>query len=114
MQGHTKSRLYLYVRTAYRNEPEFELRQLQHAETALREHRFTKLTDNDAAVSLNYARIAANSLEDAFEREDSDTTMGEFREKAIGDIRDSILDHDCSLCSSRESLPVFCAAAVDL
>jgi predicted ATPase len=80
----------IYVRTAHRNEPEFELRRLQHAETALLENRFAKLTDNDAAVSLNYARIAANGLEDAFEKENPNTTMGEFREKAIGDIRDSI------------------------
>jgi hypothetical protein len=63
---------------------------LQRSQPALRETRFNKLTDNDAAVSLNYARIAANGLEDAFEKEDSDTTIGEFREKAIGDIRDSI------------------------
>jgi predicted ATPase len=80
----------IYVRTAHRNESEFQLQRLQRAEPALLENRFKWLTDNDASVSLNYARIAANGLEDAFERESSSTTIGEFREKAIGDIRDPI------------------------
>jgi len=80
----------IYVRTAHRNESEFELQPLQRAGSALKESRFNKLTDNDAAVSLNCARIAGNGLEDAFEKEDSHTTIGEFREKAIADIRDPI------------------------
>ena len=80
----------IYVRTAHRNEPQFELRRLEHTESALRENRFALLMDNDATVSRNYARIAADGLEDAFERENPDMTIGQFREKAIGDIRDSI------------------------
>jgi len=63
---------------------------LEKAQPALRENRVGRLTENDATVSLNYARIAANSLEDAFEKEDSRTTIGEFRDKAISDIRDPI------------------------
>jgi predicted ATPase len=80
----------IYVRTAHRNEPGFELQRLERSQPASLENRFNKMTDNDAAVSLNYARLAANGLEDAFEKEDPRTTIGEFRDKAIGGIRDSI------------------------
>jgi hypothetical protein len=45
------------------------------------------MTENDAAVARNYQRLASQALEDVFANESATTTMGEFREKVIGDIR---------------------------
>ena len=41
---------------------------------------------NDAAVNLNYQRLASQALEGLFE-EDAATTLGEYRQKLIGDLR---------------------------
>lgn len=80
----------IYVRTAYRNEPDFVYSGVQHVESALKENRFSRMIDNDTAVSSNYRRILAQAVEDIFEKEPPGTTVGAFRDKAIGDIRDSV------------------------
>lgn len=80
----------IYVRSAYRNDPEFQLSRLTKTESALMEERFSRLIDNDATVSKNYQRLASQGLEDIFEKEDESVTIGEFREKVIGKIRDTM------------------------
>jgi len=45
---------------------------------------------NDAAVGRNYQRLASQALEDIFVNEDAATTVGAFREKVIGDIRNAM------------------------
>jgi AAA domain, putative AbiEii toxin, Type IV TA system/AAA domain len=81
----------IYVRSAYRNDPEFRVDAMQRMRSALEEHRFHRIIDNDAAVGRNYQRLAAQGLEDLFENEDLTTTIGQYREKSIGEIRDSML-----------------------
>ena len=80
----------VYVRTAYRNDPQFLLTTLSHAEPATKEHRVHKLIENDTAVSRNYQRLASGALEDALERLDSTMTLGTFREQTLGEIRDAM------------------------
>lgn len=80
----------IYVRSAYRNDPEFQIGRLSRSTSALQENRFNRLIDNDAAVGLNYQRMASQGLEDVYEKEDPGLTIGEFRTKTIGDIRDAI------------------------
>lgn len=80
----------IYVRTAYRNDPEFQVSQIQRTVSALEENRFDRLIDNDAAVGKNYQRLTSQGLEDVYEREDPATTIGDFRERSIGEIRDAL------------------------
>ncbi len=54
------------------------------------EQRFEFMIHNDAVVSLNYQRLASRALEDLFENEPEQTTIGEFKHKLIGDIRYSM------------------------
>jgi predicted ATPase len=79
----------LYFRSAYRNEPEFQLSQLRRSGELLDHTRFNRMIDNDAAVSLNYQRLASKAFSDAFENAPGQTTFDEFRESTIGVIRDS-------------------------
>src|SRR5579871_2130208 len=81
----------VYARTAYRNDPEFQLSNLTWVEAAVREHRFNRLIDNDMAVSRNYQRLVSQGFEDVFESADPQLTMGEFREQIIGGIRDAMM-----------------------
>lgn len=80
----------IYVRTAYRNDPQFQLTSLSHTEAAVKEHRVHKLIDNDTTVSKNYQRLASTALEDALERLDAKMTLGAFREQTLGEIRDAM------------------------
>lgn len=80
----------IYVRSAYRNDPDFRAASLSRMEPALLEHRLNRLIDNDATVGQNYQRLVSQGLADAFERIDPDTTLGAFREQILGDIRNAI------------------------
>ena len=78
----------VYVRSAYRNDPEFQLETLSRVAPAVQEFRINRLIDNDQAVSLNYRRLVSQGFEDVYERAQPELTIGEFRERSIGEIRD--------------------------
>lgn len=86
----SERRKLFYLRSAYRNDPQFEMGNISKQQTAVDQRRFERMIDNDAAVSNNYQRLASQALEDVFVNESENTTIGVFREKAIGDIRDSM------------------------
>ena len=77
----------VYIRSAYRNDPEFELQSINRLGFAIDENRLPTLVQNDATVGTNYQRLASQALEDAFDAEDEATTIGEFRQKVIGEIK---------------------------
>lgn len=79
----------IYFRSAYRNEPRFEVDHLKRMGSALAENRLARMIENDATVSSNYTRLVSQSLEDIYERELATTSIGQFREKVIGEIKRS-------------------------
>ncbi|WP_439641566.1 AAA family ATPase [Nevskia sp.] len=85
-----EKRKALYVRSAYRNDPEFSLDSLSRVSPATQEFRISRLIDNDQAVGLNYRRLVSQGFEEVYERADPSLTMAEFREKFIGEIRDAM------------------------
>ena len=82
-------RKLFYFRSAYRNDPEFGISRIQPRQSALHEQRIHRLIENDAAVSSNFERLYAQGLEDAFEG-DENQTLKNFREKLLGDIKESL------------------------
>ena len=80
-----------YVRSAYRNDPEFLIGQLQRTGDPLAEVRVNRMIDNDAAVSRNYQSLASKGLEDLYERGDESTSFGKYRRESIGDIKRAML-----------------------
>ena len=76
----------LYVRSAYRNDPEFQVNSFQRIGDPLEEINVGRMIDNDAAVAKNYQRLISQAVEDIFQKEGS-ITIREFREQIIGDIR---------------------------
>ena len=80
----------IYVRSAYRNESEFQLSGLQKVDSVLNEHRIDRMTQNDVAVSRNYQRLCSNALEDIFEKEEENSTIRDFRKKVLGELRQSM------------------------
>ena len=77
----------LFARSAYRNDPEFQIQRLERVGDALNEIRVPRMIDNDGAVAKNYQRLASQALEDVFDPKDRAVTLGEFKELVIGDIR---------------------------
>ncbi len=80
----------VYARSAYRNDPEFQLDSLSRVQPAVEEFRIQRLIDNDQAVSLNYRRLVSQGFQDVYERGEPSLTLGEFRERSIGEIRDAM------------------------
>lgn len=80
-----------YLRTAYRNDPSFSLSSLTKQGSPENDFPHRRMIESETAVSANYQRLASDAFEDVFAREDESTTVGDFRERVIGEIRDSIL-----------------------
>ena len=80
----------IYIRSAYRNEADFQISSLQTVSPVLDERRLGKMIQSDVAVSQNYHRLCSNALENVFEKEDVNTTIGEFRNKVLEKITESM------------------------
>ena len=78
----------LYVRTAYRNDPEFTMRSLQRDGNPLDRVSFERMIDNDKAVSRNYQRLVSQGLEDLYTKKEGQTTFSQYREESFGEIRE--------------------------
>ncbi|HDV6320898.1 TPA: AAA family ATPase [Burkholderia multivorans] len=76
-----------YVRSAYRSDTEFITRSLSRQGAILDSMNLFRLIDPDATVAINYQRLASQAMEDVFVNEASETTMGDYREKLIGEVR---------------------------
>jgi ABC-type cobalamin/Fe3+-siderophores transport system ATPase subunit len=83
-------RAAVYVRSAYRNDPAFQIDQLQRMGEVVAENRFNRFIENDATVRTNYQRLASQGMSAIYRTEDPSTTIGEFRQKTIGDIQRSM------------------------
>jgi predicted ATPase len=90
-QTRIEKRKAIYIRSAYRNDSDFNIDRLKRLNTIIEEQRLTRLIDNDASVRRNYERMASQGLEDVYEREDEAVTIGEFRERTIGDVKRALL-----------------------
>jgi predicted ATP-dependent endonuclease of OLD family len=86
--GQAPARGGMYLRTAHRHDPEFVTQQLSRQGPVLDTFNLQKLIQADAAVAKNYARLASQAMEDVFVNEAASTTMGAFRDKLIGEIRE--------------------------
>jgi predicted ATPase len=80
----------VYVRSAYRNDPSFQISSLTRMGSPLTEQRFNRFSENDATVGINYQRLVSQSFKAAFTDEDPNTTIGQFRKKAIGEIQEAM------------------------
>lgn len=81
------SRGNLYIRSAYRGDHEFATQSLSRQGDILDSATLMRLIEPDATVSANYQRLASQAMEDVFVNEASGTTMGDYREKLIGEIQ---------------------------
>lgn len=79
-----------YFRTAYRNEPDFNINNLHKQSNPTESLRFQNLIQNDISVSENYQRLISLTLSGVYDNKNDKKTIEIFREELIGKIRESL------------------------
>ncbi|WPA92449.1 AAA family ATPase [Providencia zhijiangensis] len=79
-----------YFRTAYRNEPDFNVYQLNQQPDPTTNYKFETLMQNDQVVSENYQRLVANTLTGIYDESNDNKTVEELRSELIGKIKKSL------------------------
>ncbi len=60
---------------------------IERVGSAVEENRFARMIDNDQAVGANYRRLVSQAFQDVFENELGSTTIDQFRDKVLGEIK---------------------------
>lgn len=87
-QDQVKSKFYF--RTAYRNEPDFNITNLSKQSDPTQKIKLPTLMQNDQTVSENYQRLISSTLAGVFDSNKNDMTVKGLREELIGKIKTSL------------------------
>src|ERR1700679_252084 len=77
----------IYIRTAYRNDPDFVISRLERKGPILEESRPNRTIENDMTVSSNYQRLVGETIEELYSGKADSDTVKMLREKLVGQIR---------------------------
>ncbi len=81
----------LYVRTAYRNDPDFSVDGISRPANPSESVRITRAIDNDQTVSDNYRRLVYDTMAGIYDETNDAKTVRILREELIGGVRDSMM-----------------------
>ena len=81
-----------YIRSPYRNEPEFQVASISAVGRASEKPRFNRIIDSDQAVSDSYRRLAWKRLTDLDSKAPADTTFGHYRSSSILELQAAMTD----------------------
>ncbi|MEL7600362.1 MAG: AAA family ATPase [Proteiniphilum sp.] len=95
-----------YFRSAYRNEPDFTVNQLQKQTSPITRVKLQSLIQNDLTVSENYQRLVAQTLAGVYESSNDKKSVQELREELIGKVKISlgVIFEDINLSSIGDPL----------
>jgi predicted ATPase len=79
-----------YFRTAYRNEPDFNISTLNKQNDPTQNSKLGNLMMNDLTVSENYQRLISQTLSGVFDNSNNQKTVENLREELIGKIKVSL------------------------
>lgn len=88
--GEEERKKLFCFRTAYRNEPSFNVSQVGKQGKATDNIRINRMIDNDSVVNLNYQRLVAGGLNGIFSGEYDDKKVRELRSELTGKIAESL------------------------
>ena len=80
----------LYVRTAYRNDPDFSVTVINRSAIPSEQSRFGRVIENDQTVSANYQRLVYDTTAGVYDSANNGKAVEELREELIGGIRSSM------------------------
>ncbi len=79
-----------YFRTAYRNEPDFTVSNLNRQSNPAAAIKLQNLMQNDQTVSENYQRLVGQTLAGVYESSNNSKTVEQLREELVGKIKTSL------------------------
>lgn len=88
--GQTDLKSAFQVRSAYRNESDFRIKQLRAARSEDTGPRLARIIDVDASVSQNYERMAWKGMQDLYRDASEEVTIGEYRRTSLGDLQEAM------------------------
>ncbi len=80
----------LYVRTAYRNDPDFSVDGINRPGDPSQGIRVERVIDNDQTVSDNYRRLVYDTMAGVYDATNDGKSVLNLREELIGGVRDSM------------------------
>ena len=80
----------LYVRSAYRNDPDFSISNISRLNAPTEELRLSKVINNDQTVSINYQRLIYDTIAGVYNEANDPKTVQQLREELIGAVRRSM------------------------
>lgn len=88
--GQSTIKGHFYFRSAYRNEPDFQIDSMQRQNDPTTSIRLSTLIQNDQTVSANYQRLIANTISGVFDEVNNLKSVEELRDELTGKIRDAM------------------------
>jgi predicted ATPase len=89
-QGSSAKKGSLYIRTAYRNDPDFSISDISRPNVPSDTLRFGRIIENDQTVSENYRRLVYDTTAAVYNPMNDAKTVQALREELIGQIRASM------------------------
>ena len=81
---------HFYFRSAYRNEPDFQIDSMQKQQDPTKSIRLSSLIENDQTVSANYQRLIANTIAGVFDNVNDTKAVATLRNELIGKIQSAL------------------------
>ena len=81
----------LYLRTAYRNDPDFSVNDISRPSDPSHSLRIERAIDTDQAVSDNYRRLIYDTMSGVYAEANDEKTIRSLREELIGGIHESMM-----------------------
>jgi predicted ATPase len=78
---------HFYFRSAYRNEPDFQIDSMCRQSNPTESIRLSTLIQNDQVVSANYQRLVANTIVGVFDSGNNQKTVEALRQELIGRVQ---------------------------
>lgn len=88
--GKSNVKGHFYFRSAYRNEPDFQVQAMQKQKDPTQSIRLATLIQNDQTVSSNYQRLIANTISGVYDTSNDTKSVATLRDELIGKIRMAI------------------------
>lgn len=89
--GENERKKLVYARSAFRNEPEFDISGFSRMASPLDTPKVRRMIDNDISVSENFQRLIMKTIDGVYDPAVPDSlTKGEIRDRIIGRVREAM------------------------
>ena len=80
-----------YIRSAYRNDPQFRISELHRLGSVLDDEPVGRMIDNDAIVSRNFQRIVSQSITGLYDYKNDTMMVRQLRSQIIDEIKEALI-----------------------